>query len=130
MSELQSKHDISGPVLTSGRPRSYFPRRCHALPREEEEGEEEVVARVAGRLASSRRVPAAPEITVRGTWCACGMRLSHPNEEVRGFLCMRACVKESGGGEVGEGEAKREGTGNSQEQNIQLFVTFLRLIPP
>lgn len=71
------------------------------------------------------RAPAAPEITVTGTWCACGMRLSHPNEEVRVFLYMRARVKESGGG-----VAKREGTGNSQEQNIQLFVTFLRLIPP
>lgn len=39
------------------------------------------------------RAPAAPEITVRGTWCAGGIRLSHPKEEVRGF-----CVCERGGG--------------------------------
>lgn len=53
------------------------------------------------------RAPAAPEITVTGTWCACGMRLSHPNEEVRGF-CACVYVKEEGGGATKEGGKGQE----------------------
>lgn len=51
---------------------------------------------------------------------------------VRGKLCaygMMLIAQSSKSGSFCEGGAKREGTGNSQEQNTQLFATFLLLVP-